>query len=500
MRDKKFKVSVVSAVYNVEKYLEEMIESIIVQTIGFENVQLILVDDNSTDRSGDICDQYAGRYPDNIEVVHKVNGRGASARNEGLRHVRGEYVNFTDADDMLEKNALQLMYDYLNAHVERIDLCAVQVRFFGGKSGDHPLNYRFGKGNRIIDLRKEYDCVQLAINNVLVKSDCFGSRKFEEGLGYAEDARLIVDILLDQMRYGLVDGTSYLYRKREAGDSAIDSGQNRSDYYIPYLEKFILYALRDSQERKGYLPRFVQYTCMYDLQWRLRKNSLVNIGVLAQEEEELYKQLLLKAVRAIDNEIIIQQKYLSNERKLAILLLKEENEKEYICYPNDMEVCIRDIWSASMGEYSTVLEFIDITSQRIVIEGYARIISDFKEVEILFVLKRGEYIIKEYTAEVFDRNEKSSFVMGQMITRAKGFRCSIVRENFSEDVEIQIYLRVREKNIICKKLLFGKFFPLSTRMENSYLYKDGILLTYIENMLCFSHVKNNRLKRFYLCG
>lgn len=84
MRDKKFKVSVVSAVYNVEKYLEEMIESIIVQTIGFENVQLILVDDNSTDRSGDICDQYASRYPDNIEVVHKVNGRELPPEMRGL--------------------------------------------------------------------------------------------------------------------------------------------------------------------------------------------------------------------------------------------------------------------------------------------------------------------------------------------------------------------------------------------------------------------------------
>ena len=59
MGDREYKVSVVTAVYNVEAYLGEMIESIIRQTIGFENIQLILVDDGSADRSGDICDQYA---------------------------------------------------------------------------------------------------------------------------------------------------------------------------------------------------------------------------------------------------------------------------------------------------------------------------------------------------------------------------------------------------------------------------------------------------------
>ncbi len=110
---KKYKVSVVIAVYNVEEYLEEMIESIIAQTIGFENVQLILVDDGSKDSTGYICDKYAVQYPDNILVVHKENGGVSLARNDGLMHIKGEYINFTDADDMLESNALELMYAYL---------------------------------------------------------------------------------------------------------------------------------------------------------------------------------------------------------------------------------------------------------------------------------------------------------------------------------------------------------------------------------------------------
>ena len=81
MANYKYKFSIVTAVYNVEDYVAETIESIIKQDIGFENIQLILVDDGSPDGSGAICDEYAKKYPDNITVVHKENGGVSSARN-----------------------------------------------------------------------------------------------------------------------------------------------------------------------------------------------------------------------------------------------------------------------------------------------------------------------------------------------------------------------------------------------------------------------------------
>ena len=102
MAEYKYKFSIVSAVYNVELFVAETIESIIAQDIGFENVQLILVDDGSPDNSGAICDEYAQKYPDNIVVIHKENGGVSSARNVGLDVAKGEYIGVVDGDDLIE--------------------------------------------------------------------------------------------------------------------------------------------------------------------------------------------------------------------------------------------------------------------------------------------------------------------------------------------------------------------------------------------------------------
>ena len=120
--ENKYLVSIVMAIYNVEDYLEDAIESIIEQDIGFENIQLILVDDGSPDGSGAICDEYAKKYNDNIVVIHKENGGVSTARNEGLKYVQGKYVNFLDSDDKLSPNTIRLVCEFLKNMVTKLTL------------------------------------------------------------------------------------------------------------------------------------------------------------------------------------------------------------------------------------------------------------------------------------------------------------------------------------------------------------------------------------------
>lgn len=119
------KVSIIVPVYNAEKYLQECVESVLCQTLS--DIELILVDDGSTDSSPALCDQYAAQDR-RVKVIHKPNGRAASARNAGLRAASGEYVAFVDADDWISPDMYEKMLQ-TNADVTLCDY----VRFQGEK-------------------------------------------------------------------------------------------------------------------------------------------------------------------------------------------------------------------------------------------------------------------------------------------------------------------------------------------------------------------------------
>lgn len=103
------KVSIIVPVYNSSKYLDRFMDSILAQTMPQGDYEVILVDDGSTDDSGDILDNYAKKY-DHMRVIHQWNSGPAAARNAALKKATGEYVAFVDPDDLLEKKYLETAY------------------------------------------------------------------------------------------------------------------------------------------------------------------------------------------------------------------------------------------------------------------------------------------------------------------------------------------------------------------------------------------------------
>lgn len=102
------KVSVIIPVYNIEKYLSECLESVCNQTL--KEIQVLVIDDGSTDGSAAICKAYAQRYPHILEYYYKENGGSASARNLGLEYAKGEYIGFIDSDDWVEPDMYEKLY------------------------------------------------------------------------------------------------------------------------------------------------------------------------------------------------------------------------------------------------------------------------------------------------------------------------------------------------------------------------------------------------------
>ena len=131
-------ITVVIPIYNVDKYLEKCVESVINQT--YKNIEIILVDDGSTDESGKICDDYKEK-DSRIEVIHKKNGGLSDARNFGIEQATGKYITFIDSDDIVEKDYIEYLYNLIKKYNSEISICAYSILMESGKKIDNGKGY-----------------------------------------------------------------------------------------------------------------------------------------------------------------------------------------------------------------------------------------------------------------------------------------------------------------------------------------------------------------------
>ena len=152
------KVSIIIPVYNAEKYLERSINSILKQT--YKNIELILVDDGSKDNSLRVCQEFSKKHK-NIITIHKENGGVSEARNTGIQHATGDYIEFVDADDSIDENCVEKLV----SGIKDADVCLcgfVLDKIDGQKilAAKEDYVFEFRK-----DIKKAFDLVRLGLSN-----------------------------------------------------------------------------------------------------------------------------------------------------------------------------------------------------------------------------------------------------------------------------------------------------------------------------------------------
>ena len=201
-------ISVIMPVYNVEKYLAESIESVLAQ--DHDQLELILIDDGSTDHSGEICDRYADR-DSRVRVIHQKNGGAAAAKNAGLRVASGTYLSFVDSDDFLQPNVFGYMLQVLkNNHAD-----AAQFSFqdlYRTHTEPQVLQHCvLNEKEYLVRFTKDWTCALLW--NKLYKRSLFDGVFFEEG-HKIDDEYFTYRGFLEPCRVVLDDTIIYNYRKR----------------------------------------------------------------------------------------------------------------------------------------------------------------------------------------------------------------------------------------------------------------------------------------------
>ena len=469
----KYKFSVVIAVYNVAPFLEEAVQSLVVQDIDFQkNIQVILVDDGSTDGSDVVCDKLQEQYPDNIVVVHKENGGVSSARNEGLRHTEGEYVNFLDGDDKLSAETFSSVYKHFKEWND-VELVTIPLIFFEGQTGQHILNNKFEAGSRVIDVLEEYDYPLLSLSASFVTAEAAKKIRFDENLVTAEDAKVIMQILLQSPRYGVVKEATYWYRRRASGQSsAIQSSVHTREWYVNYIKYFALWSMDESRAIYGAVPYFVQYIIMYELQWRYSMETLPE-EVLSPEEIAEYRASLKKILYYIADSVILAQKHIFTEHKLFILHEKYGKDLQRVTTGDDIEYRSGDQLICRLSENRTKIDFIEINNNQLYLEGFSMFYGFAPQEKVKWFLKVNGKLLPCETVE----RKEITWSLGQPIAIGMGFKICVDLLP-GEQYELVIVSKVDDSYIERTNIAFGKFSPLQAVMWNSYYTVDKYLLTY----------------------
>lgn len=313
-----YKFSVVIPVYNVENYLVDTVNSITNQDIGFkENIQLILVNDGSTDGSGEICRDFEAKYPENIQYYEQINKGVSAARNLGAIYAKGKYVNFMDSDDLWSENAFSEVWSFFEKNDGTIDLVTCPQVFFEAKKGKHALSYKFEKGSRIIDIIQEPDAIVLNVCASFIRHELIQNRSFDERISIGEDAKYVTGILLEKQRYGAVDTALYNVRKRLAGTS-ITQKPDISKYTLTMDRYYCEIARMSNKEFGGVIP-YVQFAIANGIKYRLH-------GTIPDElqgyDREKYIETVINLVNLLDDDVIMNMPNSSVFTKIYMLELK----------------------------------------------------------------------------------------------------------------------------------------------------------------------------------
>ncbi len=308
--------SVVSAVYNVGKYLDDYFISLTKQSLDFKkHIHLILVDDGSTDNSATIIKKWQKKYPKNIHYIYKENGGIASARNLGMQHVKTKWVTFIDSDDFVHPDYFKIVDDAISKN-DSIKLAVGNLKFYFEENklvqDTHSLRYRFSKEINLVPIQNLDKNINLFVTVSFFQTEILRNANIEFDSKIKpnfEDGKYLADYFLhaEDGNVAYLQKAIFFYRKRGDGSSTIDgSWQKKEKFYNLFVYGYIP-MLKAYKEKYGKIPKNIQWTVLYEICWHVK--TLINcdykIDMLSSEDAEIYYQLVRETLSYIDEQHII---------------------------------------------------------------------------------------------------------------------------------------------------------------------------------------------------
>lgn len=283
-------VSVIIAIYNVEDYLAACVESMLAQS--FADLEILLVDDGSTDRSGALCDAYSQKDP-RVRVVHKKNGGLSDARNAGMEAARGRYFVFVDGDDMAHPDMVKVLVEALLAHPE-LKMSAASFRSFTRDEEVEGMELKVPAPEVLSLSQAVRRRFWMTAWSKLYDRELFAQGGYPVGR-YHEDEFMTYRLIHESGGLVRVEAQAYLYRQRPGSIMSQMKRKNFVDMYDAFQE-------RDTFARAYNDPGFISFCdqCYGLLYYLMVTNGTPDVEDLKEKVYRECQQRLKRGVLFLD--------------------------------------------------------------------------------------------------------------------------------------------------------------------------------------------------------
>lgn len=329
-------ISIIVPIYNVEEYLESCIESILNQT--FKSFELILVDDGSTDKSGEICDKYE-EIDSRIKVIHKNNGGLSSARNAGLDIACGKYIGFVDSDDTIHPKMYEILYDLIKKYKVDMSFCNFKRTYeIFNKEHQEIKVMEVTEMNNIEAINSLYD-KEIGVNLVIACNKLYNKRLFND-IRYEigrihEDEFIAHRILYKCKKIAYTNNELYYYLQRQGSIMSGISYKRKVDSFLAQSDRMRFFRKEGLMDMCNYISKMYEYNffTLYreidkninsqaELLNELRKDFISSLNILLGLENYTTKEKINWIIFAISPRIY---KLISNLRKYKNYNTKESD-------------------------------------------------------------------------------------------------------------------------------------------------------------------------------
>ncbi|MDR1928096.1 MAG: bifunctional glycosyltransferase family 2 protein/CDP-glycerol:glycerophosphate glycerophosphotransferase [Oscillospiraceae bacterium] len=316
-------ISLIIPVYNVAKYLRACLASVAAQTMPAARLEVLLINDGSTDESPAICEAFAAGHP-NVRYFSKENEGLSATRNYGIRRATGKYLMFLDSDDTLSRKSCEALFRFFEAHANEVDLVAYpHLDYVGGKRV-RTAHYRYHTLNKsgVYDLMRQPYLAQTFVS-VCTKNRGDENILFDTAPEFRhEDQKYCTQLLQAKWKLGFCAEAEYCYNKDNGG--GIVSTLFHAYYIFESTTRYFeeLFAPYGAQ-----VPPYLQGLFLNDLHWKLQKDILFPYHYDA-ERFAAAKARIAALLARVDTRLLLEHPAIPKEQQLYWLRLGQKAKLE----------------------------------------------------------------------------------------------------------------------------------------------------------------------------